>query len=67
MTDLMTDKEKTACGKLLLGEEEDSSDSDREGEVSYEEQLRRRKRQWDNPSEFMNCNFILGSAAEVER
>ena len=67
MTDLMTDEEKTACGKLLLGGEEDSSDSDREGEVSYEERLRKRKRQRDNPSGYMNCDFILGSAAEVER
>ena len=50
MTDLMTDEEKMACWKLLLGGEEDSSDSDREGEVSYEEGLRRRKRQQDNPS-----------------
>ena len=57
MTDLMTDEEKMDCGKLLLGGEEDSSNSDREGEVSYEERLRKRKRQWDNPSGYMNCSF----------
>ena len=44
-----------------------TSGSDQEGEVEYEERLRQRKRQRDNPSGYMNCDFILGSAAEVER
>ena len=63
----MTDEEKEACEKLLVNEDGNTSGSDQEGEVEYEEQLRQRKRQRDNPSGYMNCDFILGSAAEVER
>ena len=44
-----------------------SSGSNQEGEIEYEERLRQRKQQRDNPSGYMNCDFILGLAAEVER
>ena len=64
-TELMTDEEKEACQSLLLETEEDSSSSDEE--ISYEERLRRRKMERENPSGFMDADFILGSAAEVER
>ena len=36
-------------------------------EVDYEERLQKQKQQRDNPSGYMNSDFILGSAAEVER
>ena len=67
MTETMADDEKKACRTLLVNDDGNSSSSDREGEVDYEERLRKRKRQRDNPSGYMNSDFILGSAAEVER
>ena len=66
MTETMADDEKEACRTLLVNDDGNSSSSDREGEVDYEERLRKRKRQRDNPSGYMNSDFILGSAAEVE-
>ena len=66
-TELMTAGEKEACESLLVIDDGNSSGSDREEEIEYEERLRRRKRQRENPSGYRNCDFILGSAAEVER
>ena len=63
----MTENEKTACARLLLETDDDSSESSDNEEVPYEERLRQRQRQRENPSGYMNCDFILGSAAEVER
>ena len=63
----MTAGEKEACESLLVIDDGNSSGSDREEEIEYEERLRRRKRQRENPSGYRNCDFILGSAAEVER
>ena len=39
-TELMTDEEKEACEKLLVNEDGNTSGSDQEGEIEYEEQLR---------------------------
>ena len=66
LTDTMTEEEKTACEKLLLERDEESGESSEE-ELAYEERLRRRKQKRENPSGYMDCDFILGSAAEVER
>ena len=66
-TELMTAGEKEACESLLVIDDGNSSGSDREEEIEYEERLRRRKRQRENPSGYRNCDFILGSAAEIER
>ena len=43
MTETMTDDEKEACHTLLVNDDGNSSSSDREGEVDYEERLRKRK------------------------
>ena len=36
-TELMTDEEKEACEKLLVNEDGNTSGSDQEGEIEYEE------------------------------
>ena len=66
-TELMTVGEKEACKSLLVNDDGNSSGSDQEEEIDYEERLRQRKQQRENPLGYMNCDFILGSAAEVER
>ena len=66
MAEVMMAHEKVACEKLLLETDGDLSDTSEE-EVTYEERLRRRRRKRENPSGYVTCDFILGSAAEVER
>ena len=66
-TELMTENEKTACARLLLETDDDLSESSDNEEVPYEKRLRRRRWKRENPSGYLNRDFILGSAAEVER
>ena len=65
----MTTDEKEACDELLLHAADDAAQPPvNEAELSYLELYEllesKKSRQMEN---YGNCNFILGSAAEVER
>jgi hypothetical protein len=66
---LMTDNEKEACLVLLLDAGEAVAQQPNEAAaLTYAQRLGQRKRKRTNPAqEYRNCDFILGSAAEVER
>ena len=73
----MTDAEKESCAVLLKEEEaadegqKESTGNSSAASNSFAAQLEARKNKWKaiskEESKYINCDFILGSAAEVER
>ena len=62
----MTENEHLACSKLRL-ESINNSSQDENEELSYMERIMKRQKKSDSEYNYGNCDFILGSVAEVER
>lgn len=66
-TSRLTDAEKLACSKLLL-HEEPAEIPVANNQMSLSDMIQeRKKRRIEKAPRYRNCDFILGSAAEVER
>ena len=66
---LMTEAEKQAC--VILSKTRNSStvcEDSNSKNLSFEQKIARKKRRFEkNTSSYINCDFILGSSAEIER
>ena len=64
----MTPEEHTACRSLRLDNSNEKESSNNNNASTYEERLTSyAEANLNNNYNYGNCNFILGSAAEVER
>jgi hypothetical protein len=65
----MTDSEKAAAAPLRRPQAQVAAESPGTGALSFQERLAKRLKteEQDPRDEYINCDFILGSAAEVER
>ena len=62
---LMTEDEKTACRHLLKTQKKNQRGES--SSQSFLDTIARKKRRYEMKNEYINCDFIQGSTAEIER
>jgi len=63
----MSDKERKACESLLIKNQVEASPTNSTFATIAEKVAAKKRRKIEQTEKYMNCSFILGSVAEVER